>query len=111
MRDFLKVSLGLTFAFFPNMRVLGDLPKIAITWSIYYLEDNVISARALLRILSEGYFLGDILKFPLDPPLHFFRKCGFFMTLRKLPYLGYSGTFRAAFCAKIFSSLCTLTAY
>ena len=39
------------------------------------------------------------------PPLHFFRKCGFCMTLPKLPYLCHSGTFGAAFCAKIFSSL------
>ena len=32
MGDFLKVSLGLPFAFFQKMRVLGDLAKIAITW-------------------------------------------------------------------------------
>ena len=35
--DFLKVSLGLPFAFFPKMRVLGDLPKIAITWPFGHL--------------------------------------------------------------------------
>ena len=29
--DFCKISLGLPFAFFQKMRVLGDLGKIAIT--------------------------------------------------------------------------------
>ena len=37
MGDFLKVFLGLPFAFFPKMRVLGDLPKIAITWPFGHL--------------------------------------------------------------------------
>ena len=50
-------------------------------------------------------------KFPLVPHLYFYRKCGFCVTMPKLPYLGYSGSFGAAFCAKMFSSLCTLTAY
>ena len=50
-------------------------------------------------------------KFYLVPPLHFLRKCGFRVTLQKLPYLCHSGSFGAAFCAKIFSSLCTLNAY
>ena len=50
-------------------------------------------------------------KFPLVPPLHFFRKCGFWVTLQKLPYLCDSGTFGAAFCATIFSSLRSLSAY
>ena len=80
MVDFLKVSLGLPFAFFQKIRVLGDLPKIAITWrfghlwsrclrlnllsslcalSAYYLEDNTICVRVLLGLLSEGTFLGD----------------------------------------------------
>ena len=36
MGDFLKVSLGLPFALFQKMRVLGDLPKIAITWEFEY---------------------------------------------------------------------------
>ena len=31
-------------------------------------------------------------KFPLVPPLHFFRKCGFWVTLRKSQWLGHSGT-------------------
>ena len=48
--------------------------------------------------------------FPFVPPLHFFRKCGFWVTLWKLPYVGHSGTFGAAVCAKIFSSLCNLSA-
>ena len=33
------------------------------------------------------------------------------MTLQKLPSPGHSGTFGGAFCANIFSSLCTLSAY
>ena len=44
-------------------------------------------------------------KIPLVPPLHFFGKWGFWVTLRKLPYLGHSGTFGAAVLASIFSSL------
>ena len=64
-----------------------------------------------LRPFKRGLLSGRFLKnFSLVPPLHFFRKCGFWVTLRKLPYLGYSGTFGAAFYAKMFSSLCTLTA-
>ena len=31
--DFGKISLGPPFALFQKMRVLGDLAKIAITWS------------------------------------------------------------------------------
>ena len=50
-------------------------------------------------------------KFPLLPPLHFFRKSGFSVTMRKYSLLGHSGTFGAVVCAKIFSSLCTLRAY
>ena len=49
--------------------------------------------------------------FFLVPRLHFLRKWGFRVTLQKLPYLCHSGTFGAAFCAKIVSSLCTLSAY
>ena len=30
--DFLKISFGPPFALFPEMRVLGDLVRIAITW-------------------------------------------------------------------------------
>ena len=50
-------------------------------------------------------------KLSLVTPLHYFWKCGFLVTLAKMPLLGYSGTFGAAFCIKIFSSLCTLRAY
>ena len=50
-------------------------------------------------------------KFLLVPPLHFFRKCGFWVTLLKLSYRRHSGTFGAVFCAKIFFSLCTISAY
>ena len=32
--DFLKISLGPTFALFQKIRVLGDLSKIAITWPL-----------------------------------------------------------------------------
>ena len=77
------------------------------TLSADQLRDNAICARVLLGLSNEGYFQGDFLKFPLVPPLHFLRKCGFRVTLRNLPYLSNSGTFGAAFCAKIFSSLCS----
>ena len=79
MGDFLKISIGPPFALFKKMRVLGDLAKIVVTWpfghfssrfcektlsslctlSAYKLEDNVISARVLLSLLSQRYFLGD----------------------------------------------------
>ena len=32
--DFRKISLGPLFALFQKMRVLGDLAKIEITWSL-----------------------------------------------------------------------------
>ena len=48
-------------------------------------------------------------KFSLVPPLHFFRKCRSWVTLRKLPKLGHSGRFGAAFCAKPFFSLCIIS--
>ena len=60
---------------------------------------------------AKGSFWGIFEKFPLVPPLHFFRKCGFWMTSQNLPSLGHSGTFGAADCAKMFSSVCTLNAY
>ena len=50
-------------------------------------------------------------KFSLVRPLSFFRKCGFWVNLPKLPYLGCSGTFGAAVFAKIFSSLGAISAY
>ena len=65
-----------------------------------------------LRPFKRGLLSGPFLKnFSLVPPLHFFRKCGFWVTLRKLPYLGYSGSFAAAFCAKLFFSLCIISGY
>ena len=77
--EFLKISLGAPFALFQKMRVLGDLPKIAITWpfghfwsrclrqnlfqylhlSAYKLEYNDICASFLLGLSNDGYFLGD----------------------------------------------------
>ena len=38
-----------------------------------------------------------------------FWKCRFWMTSQKLPLLGHSGTFGAAVCAKMFSSVCTFS--
>ena len=50
-------------------------------------------------------------KFPLVPPLHFLKKCGFWVTLRKLLELGHSGIFGAAVLAKILCSLGAISAY
>ena len=84
------------------------------TLNAYYLKDNAICASLLLGLSNEGYFLVIFEKFFLVPALHFFRKCGFRVTLQKIaitrPYLCDSGTFGAAFCAKIVSSLSTLSA-
>ena len=44
--DFLKVSLGLTFAFFSEMRVLGDLPKIAITWPFGHFWRRLFASKS-----------------------------------------------------------------
>ena len=46
---------------------------------------------------ARGTFWAIFEKFPLVRPLHFFRKCGFWVTLQKLPSLGHSGIFGAAF--------------
>ena len=70
--------------------------------SILACDKNSIFFFILESLLPGGF---------LVPPLHFFRKCGFRVTLQKLPYLCHSGTFGAAFCAKIVCSLCTLNAY
>ena len=56
------------------IRVLLEPLSSLCTLSAYYLEDNVISARVLLRILSEGYFLGDFWKISLGPPFALFQK-------------------------------------
>ena len=83
-------------------------PKIfcrLCTLSAYLLENNAFCAKVLLGLSNERYFLSDCWQICLGLPLHFFRKCGFWVTLRKLPYFG------ATFCAKFFSSLCTLRAY
>ena len=50
-------------------------------------------------------------KFPLVPLCSFFRKCGFWVTLPKFPKLSHSGSFGAAFCAKIFLSPCIMSGY
>ena len=55
LRKFLKLGHSGTFEAGVCAQALSSL----CTLSAYYLEDNVISARVLLRILSEGYFLGD----------------------------------------------------
>ena len=57
--DIRKISFSPPFALFQKMRLLGDLAKIAITWSFgtffslciisgYNLQDNEICARVLL---------------------------------------------------------------
>ena len=83
--DFWKISLGPPFALFQKMRVLGNVAKIAITWSFgtffslciisgYNLQDNDICARVLLAFWSEGYFLGDFWKTSLSLPFALFLK-------------------------------------
>ena len=37
-----------------------------------------------MALLREGYLLGDFWKSPLVPPLHFLRKCWFWVTLQKI---------------------------
>ena len=56
------------------IRVLLEPLSSLCTLSAYYLEDNVISARVLLRILSEGSFLGDFWKTSLGRPFALFQK-------------------------------------
>ena len=83
--DFWKISLGPPFALFQKMRVLGNVAKIAITWSFgtffslciisgYNLQDNDICARVLLAFWSEGYFLGDFWKTSFGLPFALFLK-------------------------------------
>ena len=69
-----------------------------------------LTAECFWAYQTKATFWAIFVKFPLVPPLHFFRKCGFWMTSQKLPLLGHSGTFGAAVCAKMFSSVCTLNA-
>ena len=46
MGDFLKVSLGFPFAFFPKMRVLGDLAEIAITWPFGHFGSRLVAPKS-----------------------------------------------------------------
>ena len=130
--DFSKIFLGPLFKLFQKMRVLGDLAKIAITWSFGNFQSRSFSSKSspvfalqehtnqkimpfaqvcFWAIQTRVTFWAIFEKFFLVLPLHFLRKWGFRVTLQKLPYLCHSGTFGAAFWAKIFSSLCTLSAY
>ena len=61
--------------------------------------------------LSEGYLLGNFWKISLGPLFALFQKMQVWVSWRKLPKRGHSGTFGAALCAKILSSLCTFSAY
>ena len=82
------------------------------TLGAYKLEDNAIFATVLLGISNEGYFLGRFLKnFPWSLLCTFSENAGFWVTLQKLPQLGYSRSFGANVCVKIFSCLCTLRAF
>ena len=64
-----------------------------------------------MGFLSEGYLLGNFWKISLGPFFALFQKMRVWVTWRKLPWLGHSGTSGAALCAKILSSLCTSSAY
>ena len=46
--DFLKIYLGAPFALFQKMRLLGDLAKIAITWSFGHFWSSCL----LLNLLQ-----------------------------------------------------------
>ena len=106
LSEFLKISLGPPFALFQKMGVLGDVAKIAITWPFGYFwsrlvrqnlvqslhfKSILIRGKCHLRQCAFGPFQGGHLferffeKFPLVPRLRFFRKCGFSVTLQKLP--------------------------
>ena len=59
MGDFSKISLRLPFALFQKMRVLGDLAKIAITWSFGHFWSrslllNLLQSLQFKRILVRG---------------------------------------------------------
>ena len=60
----------------------------------------------LLGLSNEGYFLGNFSKIALVPPVALFQKMGVLHYLAKIAI-----TFEASVCAKIFSRLCTLSAY
>ena len=99
-----KISLGPRFALFRKMRVLGDLAKIAITWpfgqfwscflrqnllqSLHYkwmqCRDNHICARGVWPVEARATFWAIFEKLLLVSPFHFFWKCGFWVTFRKL---------------------------
>ena len=65
----------------------------------------------LLGLSKEGYFLGDFWKISLGPTLHFFSKCGIGWPWENCHNLAIRALFEPLFCAKIFSSLCTISAY
>ena len=44
--DFLKTSLAPPFALFQKLRVLGDLPKIAITWLFGLFEAAFLTPKS-----------------------------------------------------------------
>ena len=57
--DFRKISIGPPFALFKKMRVLGDLPKIVVTWpfrqfSSRCLQKNLVQSLHFKRMLNRG---------------------------------------------------------
>ena len=57
--DFWKISFGPPFALFQKMQVLGDLAKIAITWSFGHFWSgclllNLLQSLQFKRILVRG---------------------------------------------------------
>ena len=68
-------------------------------------------ARVLLDLSNEGYFLDDFWKISLGPPFALFQKMRVLGDFAKNEITWPLGQFWSRFCAKIFSSLCTLSAY
>ena len=62
-------------------------------------------------VLARATFCSIFEKFPLVPPFHFLRKCGFWVTLRNCHNLASRALFESLFCLKIFSNFCFLSAY
>ena len=114
------------------MRVLGDVAKIAITWAFgtfwsCFLRQIVVRSlrykwiqftgkwrlcQRAIGLLNRGLLFGRFLKnFSRSPLCTFSENAGFGWPCKNCNNLAIRALFGAAFCAKIFSNLCILSAY
>ena len=78
-------------------------PKFFLVFALlvqFFLEDNAICARVLLGLLRQGFFLGDLLKISLGPPIALFKKMRVLGDLAKVAIIWSFGNFWSRFFAQ-----------